>query len=326
MATVVFGGAGFVGLNIVEALLDKGEEVVVFDASDVPPSALAAFGLLPGRLATVKGDICRFSNVASVLSGDVDTAIYGAAVTAGLERDRENPEQTINVNLGGYLNVLRASRDAGVRRVINLSSAGAYGEAAFGTEILEETTAADPRTIYSITKYGSERIGDRMSEVWDLDVVSVRLSAVFGRWERQTSVRDTPSPQFQILQSALADLPAVLKRRDCRDWIYAPDVAKALILLRDAPSLKHRLYNVSTGSPWSVSDWGTEFAGHRPGFECRLAEDAEEATIDLHAPRDRKQMSIKRLQADTGFLPSFGMVESAADYDNWARKAGIDYI
>jgi len=326
MATVVFGGAGFVGLNIVEALLEKGEEVIVFDASDMPSSAMVAFASLPGRLATAKGDVCDFANVASVLSREIDTLIFGAAVTAGLERDRDNPELTINVNLNGYLNALRASRDIGVRRVINLSSAGAYGEAAFGTETLEEETAADPRSIYSITKYSSERVGDRMADVWGLDVVSVRLSAVFGRWERQTSVRDTPSPQFQILQSAIAGRPALMKRRDSRDWIYAPDVAKAVILLRDSSKLKHRLYNVSTGTPWSVTDWGAELSRLRPGFECRLAEDAEEATIDLHAPRDRKQMSIERLQADTGFQPNFGLVNSAADYDSWARGPGMDYI
>ncbi len=326
MTTVVFGGAGFVGLNIVEAMLENGEDVIVFDAGAMPAPASAAFASLPGRLTSICNDVCDIANVSEALSGNIDAVIYGAAVTAGLERDRENPEQTIDVNLRGYLNVLRASRDAGVRRVINMSSAGAYGEAAFGTDVLEETTPADPRTIYSITKYSSERIGDRMSEVWGLDVASVRLSAVFGRWERQTSVRDTPSPQFQILQSALAGRPALMKRRDSRDWIYAPDVAKAVIQLRDAPSLQHRLYNVSTGASWSVSDWGTEFARLRSGFECRLAKDTEEATIDLHAPRDRKQMSIKRLQADTEFTPSFGMVESAADYDNWARGAGKDYI
>ena len=326
MAIVVFGGAGFVGLNIVEALLAKGEDVTVFDASDMPSSAIKAFALLPGRLATIQGDVCNFANVAGVLSGDIDAVVYGAAVTAGLERDRESPEQTINVNLGGFLTILRASRDHGVRRVINLSSAGAYGEAAFGNETLEESTPPDPRSIYSITKYSSERVGDRMAEVWGLDVVSVRLSAVFGRWERHTSVRDTPSPQFQILQSALAGRPALMKRRDSRDWIYAPDVAKAVIHLLDAPSLQHRLYNVSTGTSWSVADWGTELARLRPGFECRLAENAEEATIDLHAPRDRKQLSIERLSADTGFRPSYGMAQSAEDYDSWARGPGLDYI
>ena len=158
-----------------------------------------------------------------------------------------------------------------------------------------------------------------------MDFVSVRLSGVFGRWERQTNVRDTPSPQFQLMQAAIEGRPALFARRDSRDWIYGTDIARAIQLLRDAPRLTHPLYHVSTGMAWSALDWGIALARHRPGFECRLAEPGEDATIDLHAPRDRKQLSIARLQADTGFEPKFGMDDSAADYDAWCRDAGRNY-
>jgi UDP-glucose 4-epimerase len=327
MKTVVVGGAGFVGLNIVEHLLEMGEDVVIFDVGDVPIAARAAFEALPGQLHTCLGDVRDPVNIVRALTGGADALVYGAAVTAGPDRDRSDPERTLEVNLNGYLNTLRAARDAGIRRVINLSSAGAYGAAAFATAasgeglLEEDRTNADPVSIYSITKYASERIGDRMAEVWDMDITSVRLSAVFGRWERKTSVRDTPSPHFQILKAAIGDRLAILPRSDVRDWLYAPDVARAVHALRDASDLRHRLYNVSTGATWDLLDWGTGLAKLWPGFGCRLARTGEAATIDLHTTRTRKPLSIERLVADTGYQPRYGINESLADYHAWALDA-----
>lgn len=326
MSTLVIGGAGFVGLNIVERFLERGEKVTVFDTADLPAAARAAFEALPGRLDVITGDIRDPAQLAPAFSGRPEWVVCGAAVTAGAERDRTDPERTVEVNLNGFLTALRAARDAGTRRVINLSSSAAYGDAAFGGRVLDEgRTAPDPRTIYAITKFASERVADRLGELWEMDVVNVRLSGVFGRWERQTGVRDTPSPQFQVMQAAIEGRTALVSRRDNRDWIYAPDVAAAVEKLRDEPVLRHALYNISTGKTWSVVDWGVALAQHRPGFVCRLTEAGETANVDLHAPHDRKELSIERLTADTGYKAQFGLASSAADYDAWCRGPEAGY-
>lgn len=319
MRTLVAGGAGFVGLNIVEHLLRAGEDVTIFDLGAVPDKAQRAFADLPGRLTCLQGDVTNPEDVARAFAPGADAVVCAAAVTAGEARDRATPELTLSVNLNGVMNLFRGAKDAGSRRVINLSSAGAYGAAAFRNDVLDEAqTVADPVSIYSLTKFASERIGDRMAEVWEMDILSVRLSAVFGRWERKTSVRDTPSPQHQILQAALSGTPARLARRDARDWIYAPDVARAVIALRDAPTLRHRLYNISTGETWSVSDWGAALAAEMPGFDCAVAGPGETANIDLFATTDRGPMNIDRLVADTGFAHRYGLQQSVADYREWA--------
>ena len=326
MGTVIAGGAGFVGLNIAERLLAAGEDVTILDAGPVPGGALRFLGDLPGRLRCVVADVTDPAQVASAFGDDAEVVVCGAAVTAGAERDRESPERTLAVNLNGFLNLLRAAKDAGSRRVINLSSAGAYGAAAFRNAVLDEAaTVADPVSVYSVTKFASERIGDRMAEVWGLDVIGVRLSGVFGRWERQTSVRDTPSPQHQIMRAALEGRPALLARHDARDWIYAPDVARAVIALRTSEGLRHRLYNVSTGETWSVADWGAALAERMPGFECRLAGPGEAPTIDLFAATDRGRLSIDRLVADTGFAPCYGFERSLDDYRDWALATRAEY-
>ncbi|MEM9431074.1 MAG: NAD(P)-dependent oxidoreductase [Pseudomonadota bacterium] len=319
MTVLVIGGAGFVGLNIVEALLTAGRAVRVYDTAPPPEAAARAFAGLPGTVELQLGDVRDAQGLRAAVAG-CSELIYGAAITAGTERDRDAPELTLSVNLTGFLTALEAARDSAVRRVINLSSAGAYGAAAFrGTGPLTETEPCDPESVYSLTKFGSERLGARMAAVWGLDVVSVRLSGVFGRWERGTGVRDTLSPQHQILEAARAGQPALIERADARDWIYAPDVARAVIGLLDADALTHSLYNISTGTTWSVLDWGQAFATAWPGAECRLAEPGESPTISLHSTADRRRLDISRLEAELGPRRCFGFEQSAADYAAWAR-------
>lgn len=321
--TIVIGGGGFVGLNIVEHLLAAGRDAVIFDIAPPPDTALEALKALPGSLRLAIGSVEAPGAIAAALSPQTDTMVYGAAVTAGMERDRTAPETTLGVNLNGFLLALRAAHEAGLRRVINLSSAGAYGAAAFrGSGILREDHTADPQNIYAITKFASERVADRMHAVWGLDAISVRLSGVFGRWERRTGVRDTPSPQFQIVEALAAGKPALLERTDGRDWIYASDVAEIVARLMDAQSLRHRLYNVSTGVTWSVLDWGIAMAATFPNGRCDLAETPEQANVALHALSDRRSLSIERLERDIGPLNCRGIEQSVSDYAKWRQSIG----
>jgi len=205
--------------------------------------------------------------------------------------------------------------------VINLSSEGDYGAAAFrGTGPLHEDDGTDPQNIYAITKFASERVAQQMAEVWGLDAISVRLSGVFGRWERRTGVRDTPSPQFQIVEALQTGTPALIERTDARDWIYAPDVAQIVARLLDTLRLRHRLYNVSTGVSWSVLDWGVAMAATFPGGLCRLAEPGETPNVALHAKADRRSLNIDRLQAEIGPSNCHGIEQSVRDYANWLRS------
>ena len=321
MSTLIFGGTGFVGLNLVEDLLTKGEHVIIFDKGSMPDSAIKEFDKLPGSFDLFEGDVRDSVSIAKAMKQGPKSVIYGAAITSGVERDISNPKATIEVNLMGFLNVLECARSLDACRIINLSSSGAYGDAAFGNNMLfEADTDPDPKTIYAVTKFASERIGTRMGDLWNLDVVSVRLSAVFGRWERQTNVRDTPSPLYQIASLILNGENVKLNREDCRDWIYAPDIARAVRALRDANQLRHSVYNISTGQYWSALKWGKAFAKHFTGIKCDLSVGQEKPNVETHTPKERKPLSIKRLQQDTSFAPKYDLDSSVADYYSWLTK------
>ncbi len=319
MKTVVFGGAGFVGLNITEALLKRGRDVVVFDRADIPAAARDAFKIYPGELEAVRGDVMDAAAIERTITQGTDGVIFGTAVTANAARDSGEPELVLNTNLMSLIPILRQAKTAGVRRVVNLSSVAAYGAAGDRYSLLEETTAPDPQTLYAISKFATERLGDRLGSLWDLDVISVRLCSVFGPWEYATGLRDTLSPQLQVMLAAERGEPALLPRPIKRDWTYAPDMAEGVIAVLDAKAPKYRLYNVAPGQTWSILDWGNALAKFRPGFVCRLVATDETPNVDPHAPSDRAPLSAVRITDDLNWRADTSLAQSISKYDAWWR-------
>jgi UDP-glucose 4-epimerase len=320
MRILVFGGTGFVGLNIAAALLARGHAVTLFDRAGLPPAAQKAFADHADRLTTVQGDITDRQAIEEVIVVGFEAIILGAAITAGPEREAADPETILRVNLLAQTPVLIAALRHRVGRIINLSSGAAYGTNAFSRTPLDEETACDPVSLYAITKFASEKVAARLAELWRCDIISVRLSAVFGPWEQATGVRDTLSPQAQMLATMQQGREAVLARPGVRDWIYATDVAEAVTVLIEAARPKQQLYNISTGVEWSALQWGQQLAALHSGFICRLAEAGEAPTVDLHSPADRAPLSVSRLAQEFGWRARFGCADSAADLSAWWTK------
>jgi UDP-glucose 4-epimerase len=313
LRVALLGGCGFVGLNIAEALLRQGHDVLCLDRNPLPAAARAAFAGLPGRLRVEAFDVTQ----PGALEPGTDALVLGAAITAGTARETAEPESILAVNLGALPGLLRAARQAGVKRVLNLSSASAYG-AGPGEAPVAETDPARPAQLYGITKLASEQVGARLATLWGLDFISVRLSAVFGPWEYATGLRDTLSPPFQVMRAAARGTPALLPRPGLRDWVYAPDVAEAVALLLRARRPGHDLYNITHSGRWPLLARGGALAQvPRPGFTCRLAAAGEAATIDLHGPADRAALDPARLAEEFGWRARFGLAESAAHFESW---------
>jgi len=317
MRILIFGGAGFVGLNIASALLARGHAVTLFDRAGLPPEAGKDFAAHGDRLTAIQRDVTDSQAVAGVVAAGYDAIILGAAITAGPAREADDPETILRVNLLAQAPILAAARSRGVRRIINLSSAAAYGVSAFQNVLLDEETPCDPASLYAITKFASEKVASRLAGLWQQEIISVRLSAAFGPWERSNDVRDTPSPQAQILSAMQEGYQAVLSRPGVRDWIYAMDVAEAVTLLIEAARPQHQLYNISSGAEWSALQWGQELAALHPGFICRLTDAGEVATVDLHSSADRAPLSVARMADEFGWRARFGCADSAADLSRW---------
>jgi UDP-glucuronate 4-epimerase len=317
MAVVVTGASGFVGLALTEALLADGETVVALDAAPMPAAAQTQFAGFPGKLRQVVADVRDEAAVADALQG-ARAMVIAAAVTAGSARELSAPEAVIGTNVQAVATAVRLAAAAGLRRVVHLSSVAAYGATAATPGPLTEDLPLRPVALYGMTKAFGETIALRLAELAGLDLVVARLGSCFGPWEHATGLRDTLSPQLQILMAARRAEPIVLEADAVRDWIYVRDAAAGLQALLRAPTLAHRVYNLGSGMVWPLSEWCTALV---PGLSWRVG-----PAPHVQVWGDRPAASIDRLLADTAYRPAFNATGAAADWLAFLQRVGGDSL
>jgi UDP-glucuronate 4-epimerase len=306
---LVTGGAGFVGLNVVEQLVARGDAVLVFDVAAPRIS-------VPHEL----GDIADASAVERLFAKHRPQAvIHLAAITADAERDAREPRRIAEVNLIGTLNTLESARRHGVRRIVYASTGALYGAAGIGARepLDEERDRPLPEAMYGITKYAAERACLRLAALWQLDIRIGRLAMTYGRWEHTTDARQVLSAPTQIARLARAGREAVFPALGATDYIYAADVARALIALLDAQAPRHRLYHLGTGVAWALPQWCEQLAKHFPRFGWRESTRAEECNVRSLATVMRTRFANRRLVEDLGWQPRYDLASSAADFVSW---------
>ncbi len=319
MSVLITGGNGFVGLNLAEELLSRGETVVSVSRRDLPEGAKKALGRHPGRLTSVLCDIRDVDSLAGVMNANqVDRVFHGATVTAGADREAQFPGEIVDINIMGTLSVIEALRRSGVRRIVYASSGAVYGGTRY-EKAVDETSAVSPGGLYAITKYSSEMICSRISEIRDLDVVIARISAVFGPWERDTGVRDTLSPFLLLSKLALEKKQVSIAFGHPLDWIYSRDVAVACAELLYRTGLKHQVYNVVPGTSWHLRLWADWLKQEFPGFAYRTAHTHRDADVSEYNPsgRERHPMKNGRIREVLPLFPLYERERAFEDYTKW---------
>jgi nucleoside-diphosphate-sugar epimerase len=304
------GGSGFVGLNVAEQLLARGDEVLIFDLRP-PPAAFS-------KALFVQGDVTDLPCLESLFQKHrIRQVIHMSAITAGPERDAREPRRIAEVNLMGTLNVLETSNKFAVRRFVHASTGALFGAAGIGVPepLDEERHRPLPESMYGITKYAAERSCLRLAALWGLDVRIGRLALAFGRWEHASGVRDRLSPPTEIARIARAGGEAVFPPLGATDYIYGPDVAHALIALLDADAPSHRLYHLGTGSAWALPAWCELLEKRFPNFRWRQS--SEGCNVLPLTPGTRTRFSNRRLVEDLGWAPRFHLAAAAADFVSW---------
>jgi nucleoside-diphosphate-sugar epimerase len=257
MAVLVTGGMGFVGINVLESLLERGESAVSFDMGAPPPAASKALESHARFLRIEEGSVLDRDGLDALFRKHrIKCVIHTAAVTSGPQREAREPPSIIEANLLCTVSWLECARRHGVRRTIYVGSGAAYGETLYRLPRLYEESPSVPTTLYSVSKHAAERMCMRLKELWGLDLACVRLGTVIGPWERNTGVRDNYGTHTQLAAQAVANGRAMLTQREVqRDWVYSRDVADALVELARAPRLSMHFttsLQVSHGSGRSV--------------------------------------------------------------------------
>lgn len=315
---LVTGGSGFVGLNIVEALLAAGLDVTSFDRRAMLPAARESFERLPGKLTVAEGDIGDLPRLMAV-AHEADAIIHGTAVTPGDADEGAAAELALSVNVSGSINALRAAARTRFRRMVFLSSASVYGATDTANGLLDEMASPPaPRSVYAVSKFAAERLVERLSSPEKVSLRLLRLGSVFGPWEYATGVRSTLSPILQVTAAAASGgIIATLPRPGRRDWIYSRDVAAAVHRAVSADAALSEPVNVGLGHEWSVADWCDRLARRFPAFSHRLTTGEERATIDFHGGADRAPLATDRMRRVLGFEPAYGLDAAFDDYMAW---------
>jgi nucleoside-diphosphate-sugar epimerase len=162
----------------------------------------------------------------------------------------------------------------------------------------------------------AEEIATRLGEVYRIETPILRIAGVYGRYERETGVREILSAQAQVVAEAKAGRPTRLSRAGFGGWLYSRDAAEGLATLLDAP-LDEAAPIFDLGGPeiFSVEAFCAALAPAFPGWSHAI--DADAPTVRFQIPIDKPASDFERLAAATGFAPRFGMRAAVADYLAW---------
>jgi nucleoside-diphosphate-sugar epimerase len=187
--------------------------------------------------------------------------------------------------------------------------------------MLDEDTAPRPFTLYGITKLLGERMMMHFRDLHGVDAVAARFASVFGPWERDTGLRATLSPPYQLARLALRGGEARLHVNGQRDWVHGGDVARAVLLLLDAAKPRAAVYDVNIAEIWHLRLMAEALAAEFPAFSHRLVDVEAESDIAYFMPLDRaRAISHNRnLAAEFGFVPAFPPETAARHYAAWVK-------
>jgi UDP-glucose 4-epimerase len=247
MKALVTGGAGFIGSHIVDALVDRGDDVVVLDdlstgfAANVHPAA-----------TLVEGSVADEAAANRAVAG-CDVVFHQAAHKAVL-RSVERPLTTDTANTHGTLTMLKAATDAGVRRFVHASSSSVYGGAAVVPT--PESAALLPRSPYAVTKLAAEHYCRVFAELYGLETVALRYFNVYGPRQRPDATYAAVIPLFvdALLHGRAPEVHG--DGLQSRDFTYISDVVGANLAAATAPGdlVSGRVYNIAPGSAASLLD------------------------------------------------------------------------
>jgi len=244
---VITGGAGFIGSHIVADWRSTNDTVTVLDnlstgrRDDVEPD-----------VAFIHGDITDLATVRDAVEG-ADIVLHHAAHRAVL-RSVHDPLDTDRANTLGTLNVLVASRDAQVRRVVVASSSSVYG----GVAPVPTTEAAPttPMSPYAVTKLTGEHYARVFHELYGLDTVALRYFNVFGPRQPPDGPYAAVIPVFIAAMSAGETIDIHGDGEQCRDFTFIDDVVAANRAVVDAPAdqVAGQVFNIAGGRPVTINE------------------------------------------------------------------------
>jgi UDP-glucose 4-epimerase len=317
MRALVTGGAGFIGSNIVDALLDRGDEVAVID--DLSSGRESNLAAALGRGAVLhRTDIRDGAAVRAAFEQECPEVVFHLAAQVDVRRSLEDPVYDATTNVVGTINVLEAARLSGVQRLVNTSTGGAiYGE----VDVIPtpESTPPQPMAAYGQSKECAERYCAWEHRLYGLSTVTLRYGNVYG--PRQDPSGDAGVIAIFCGKALGGGRPTIFgDGRQTRDYVFVGDIARANLLAADDREATGA-YNIGTEIEVSVLDVVEalrEAAGLSPEEFEPVFEPARLGELQ------RSALDAGRARSELGFTARTPLREGIAATYAWARDAAGD--
>ena len=249
---LVTGGAGFIGSNLCEALLEKGNKVICLDNFATGKRENIEKLLKDTNFTLIEGDIRKLEDCLKA-SKDVDYILHQAAL-GSVPRSIKDPITSNDVNVSGFLNMLVAARDNGVKRFVYAASSSTYGDSESMPKV--EDIIGKPLSPYAITKYVNELYADIFSKTYGLETIGLRYFNVFGRKQDPDGAYAAVIPKF-VSQLMNGESPVINGDGNySRDFTYIDNVIQANLLSLVTTNEKaiNTVYNVAFGDRNTLND------------------------------------------------------------------------
>ncbi|MEA2384569.1 MAG: UDP-glucose 4-epimerase [Solirubrobacteraceae bacterium] len=314
MRAIVTGGAGFIGSNLVDALLDRGDEVTVVD------------NLSTGRVENLDGarrrgiafheaDITEAERLSKLFAGARPDIVFHLAAQIDVRKSIADPAWDASINVGGTINVLDAARRAGVARVVNTSTGGAiYGDV--DTIPTPETTPPRPMAAYGTSKLCAETYSGWFERLYGLSAVTLRYGNVYG--PRQDPLGEAGVIAIFCGKLMSGERPMIFgDGRQTRDYVYVADVVAANLAAASHPEA-HGVYNVGTGRECSVLE---VLAALRRAAGLDDDELQPEFAPGRLGELQRSALDVSRARVELGFTAQADLDDGMRRTLEWARAA-----
>jgi len=312
---LITGGAGFIGSNLVEHFLGKNHHVVVLDNFATGHRHNIAQHEDNPNFTLIEGDIRNNEDCQKAVEG-VDYVLHQAAL-GSVPRSIKDPQTSNEVNVTGFLNMLVAARDAGVKRFIYAASSSTYGDSASLPKV--EDVIGKPLSPYAITKYVNELYADIFSKTYGLETIGLRYFNVFGRRQDPNGAYAAVIPLF-VKKFMNHESPVINGAGDySRDFTYVDNVIQMneRAMTTTNPDAINTVYNTAVGDRTTLN----QLVGYLKEF--LTAYDAEIAKVEIvHGPNRQGDIphslaSIDKARQLLGYEPTHVIREGLKEAVKW---------
>lgn len=306
MVFLVIGGTGFIGSNVVKGLVERSEEVIIFDAM---PN-INRLGNARHKVKVIRGDILDIEDVFYVTKTyNVDCIIHLAYSTDILGQE-ERPLKPIKTNCIGFNNVLEVARIMDIKRVVWASSVAVYGPPEYySNQVVNEDAPTNPNTVYGACKVLDEYMGKHYYEKFGVDNIGLRPTVVYGpgRWFRGLSAFT-----YDLFVGPALGKPVKISFGNQKvNWMYVKDVAKAFLLACYVDKTEHKIFNI-------------------PGQVATIYEAAQivqklvpNAIVDVEAGEGRERwpafLDVTRIEKELKYKQSYTLEKGFKEYIDTIR-------